>query len=40
MQNLSKNYDEFCGIFYYMYDDLTRELGISSAHGEVYWKEI
>ncbi len=40
MQMMSKNYDEFCGIFFYMYDDLINELHMSSLHGEVYWKEI
>lgn len=40
MQMLSKNYDEFCGIFYYIYDDLMKELKMSNLHGNVYWKEI
>ena len=40
MQMLSKNYDEFCGIFYYMHDDLVKELKMSNMYGEAYWKEI
>ena len=40
MQIMSKNYDEFCGIFYYIYKDLMYDLRIYDFHGEVYWKEI
>lgn len=40
MQMLSKNYDEFCGLFYYMYEDLMNDLKMFNMHGEVYWKEI
>lgn len=40
MQIMSKNYNEFCGIFYYIHENLMKELGIFNLHGEVYWKEI
>lgn len=40
MQVLSKNYDEFCGIFFHMHEDLMKELTMFNLHGSVYWKEI
>ena len=40
LYQFTKQHDESCGIFYYLYKNLMKELGIQNLHGSAYFLKI